>query len=118
MVRGSFDLRVGKPILPQQLQLLSRDGWDQLQQHLFVASASSCNGHAGPGASCTVAVSFKPTIAGARGATLSATASPGGSASAALSGTAISSAAVTLAAATGSTTNFELRCELLRDQQR
>jgi hypothetical protein len=54
----------------------------------FTKSADNCNGQIlGPGQSCTLDGAFSPSSAGAKAAALQASASPGGTASAALSGT-------------------------------
>ncbi|HZL19646.1 MAG TPA: choice-of-anchor D domain-containing protein [Polyangia bacterium] len=72
----------------------------------FSISSTTCTGTLAAAASCTVAVVFKPTAAGARTAGLTAGAAPGGNASASLSGTGLSQAGLTLAAASGSSNNF------------
>jgi hypothetical protein len=54
----------------------------------FLKMADNCNAQAlGPGASCTLFVAFEPGAAGARSAVITATASPGGTASTDVSGT-------------------------------
>ena len=54
----------------------------------FTKSADNCNGQTlAPGASCTVDGAFAPTSVGAKAASLEASATPGGTASAALTGT-------------------------------
>jgi hypothetical protein len=54
----------------------------------FIKMADGCNGQTlGPGAACTLFISFEPGAAGARSATLNAVATPGGSFTATLSGT-------------------------------
>jgi hypothetical protein len=63
----------------------------------FAIGASTCTGALSAGATCTVAVHFAPTSAGAKAATLAVSASPGGSASAALTGTGLAPGALALA---------------------
>ena len=54
----------------------------------FTKSADNCNGQTlGPGQNCTVNAAFAPSATGAKAASLDASATPGGTASAALSGT-------------------------------
>jgi hypothetical protein len=53
----------------------------------FTIGATTCAGPLAGGATCTVSVSFTPLAAGARVATLTVAASPGGSVSATVSGT-------------------------------
>ena len=53
----------------------------------FNLVSSTCGGQIAAGSSCTVGVAFAPSAPGSRTATLTATASPGGSDTAALSGT-------------------------------
>ena len=54
----------------------------------FTKSADNCNGQTlAPGASCTVNAAFAPTSSGAKSASLDASAAPGGTAGAALTGT-------------------------------
>ena len=72
----------------------------------FVTSANMCTGVLMPGASCKVTVTFKPSAAGARSATLGATATPGGASSVTLSGTGVAAAALRVAAASGSSAAF------------
>jgi hypothetical protein len=55
----------------------------------FAEGSSTCGSPIAAGSSCTVSVRFAPAAAGARSATLSATASPGGSVSSALHGTGV-----------------------------
>jgi len=57
-----------------------------LNQADFAISGTSCGGSLAGGATCTVSVRFVPTASGGRNATLNVSASPGGSASASLSG--------------------------------
>lgn len=72
----------------------------------FVVTASTCGATLAAGATCVVTVAFRPAGGGARSATLNVSASPGGTATAALSGTAQTRAVLTLAAAAGSTAAF------------
>ena len=54
----------------------------------FTKSADNCNGQTlAPGGSCTVKTAFAPTSSGAKSASLDASATPGGTAGAALTGT-------------------------------
>jgi hypothetical protein len=63
----------------------------------FARSADNCNGQTlAPGASCTVAGAFAPTSLGAKAASLQVSATPGGSAAAALSGTGATPANLTI----------------------
>lgn len=55
----------------------------------FVITGDACMGTLAPAASCTVQVAFQPTASGAKSATLTVGASPGGNVSSALSGEAI-----------------------------
>jgi len=56
----------------------------------FTIAVNTCAGNAlAPGANCAVSVAFSPTAPGGRSASLSASASPGGIASSALSGTGV-----------------------------
>jgi hypothetical protein len=57
---------------------------------------SGCTAQLTPGSRCTVMVTFKPTSVGAKNATLTVTASPGGSATATLMGTGALAGALTL----------------------
>jgi hypothetical protein len=75
-------------------------------QYAIAAGTDNCTGTALAamgmvGSSCTVKVHMAPTVAGSPMATLQATASPGGTASASLSGTAQSAAALSLTLTTG-----------------
>jgi hypothetical protein len=72
----------------------------------FTASGNTCTGMLAPTATCMVTITFKPSAAGARSATLTASATPGGSAPASLSGTGVNPAHLTLAPATGAATSF------------
>ena len=59
-------------------------------------TTSGCTAAIAPGASCTVRVRFTPTTAGTKAATLGVTASPGGAASATLSGNALTPGQLTI----------------------
>lgn len=64
----------------------------------FVGSGDGCSGSTlAAGATCTVAVQFQPSAAGPRGATLRVQGTPGGSVTAALSGTGEAAAAIRVA---------------------
>src|SRR5262249_8376647 len=63
----------------------------------FAIASNACAGQPlAPGATCEVAVTLLPTSAAAKSASLGVTASPGGSASAALSGTAIAAGSLAI----------------------
>ena len=63
----------------------------------FVKSADTCNGTAvAAAATCTVTVSFKPSSAGAKAASIIVAGTPGGSVTAAVTGTGISDALLAL----------------------
>ena len=63
-------------------------------------SANGCTAALAPNATCTVSIIFRPTLAGGRGAAFEITASPGGLASASLSGTGQRPAALSASATT------------------
>ncbi len=63
-------------------------------------SANGCTAALAPNATCTVSIIFRPTVAGGRGAAFEVTASPGGLASASLSGTGQRPAALSASATT------------------
>jgi hypothetical protein len=60
----------------------------------FKLSTNACTAAMPAGGTCTVGVEFVPTAAGARSATLELTANPGGAATAAITGTAVSNAVI------------------------
>lgn len=62
----------------------------------IVAGANSCTGTLAADATCTISVAFTPTTDGLRNAALSVSATPGGSVTAALSGTGEAPAAIAL----------------------
>ena len=64
----------------------------------FVISNDTCTGTLGAGASCTVQLTFKPSTAGSKAASLNVSATSGGVAPASLSGTAETPATLTLTA--------------------
>jgi hypothetical protein len=64
----------------------------------FSVSSNNCT-TLGPGLTCAIGVAFKPTSTGAKAATLSLAASPGGSPSATLAGTAVAPAVLAIAPA-------------------
>ena len=66
----------------------------------FVLDSTTCGAKLAVGASCTVQVHFAPAATGAADATLSATASPGGTATATLAGTGVTQAALSVTPAT------------------
>ena len=66
----------------------------------FVVDSTTCGAKLAVGASCTVQVHFAPAATGAVSATLSATASPGGTATAGLAGTGVTQAALSVTPAT------------------
>ncbi|MCC6999046.1 MAG: choice-of-anchor D domain-containing protein [Deltaproteobacteria bacterium] len=63
-------------------------------------SANGCTAALAPNATCTVSIIFRPSLAGGRGAAFEITASPGGLASASLSGTGQRPAALSASATT------------------
>ena len=63
----------------------------------FVLTTNGCTSAIAPGTSCLLAIHFTPATTGARSATLSVTASPGGTATSALSGTGLAPASLTIA---------------------
>jgi len=62
----------------------------------FILTSNSCGGTLAPAATCSVSISFRPTSRGARTATLSFSAAPGGSAAIALSGTGLAPALLSI----------------------
>ena len=66
----------------------------------FVLDSTTCGAKLAAGASCTVQVHFAPAVTGAADATLSVTASPGGTATAGLAGTGVTQAALSVTPAT------------------
>ena len=66
----------------------------------FALISTTCGAKLAVGASCTVQVDFTPAAAGPADATLSATASPGGTATAALQGTGVTPAALSISPTT------------------
>jgi len=62
----------------------------------FTVTTNTCAGSLAPGAHCTANVRFAPAALGAKTGTLTATASPGGTASATLKGTGIAPGALTI----------------------
>ena len=72
----------------------------------FAITANTCAAILAPSATCMVSVSFNPSASGARSASLSANAAPGGTAAVALTGTGLTPASLTLATAPGSSTDF------------
>ena len=70
-------------------------------------ASNSCAPTLAAGASCLVGVAFKPTTAAMnKGATLTASASPGGMGSASMTGNGLAAAALSLSPATGASTDF------------
>jgi len=72
----------------------------------FAIASNTCTPTLAAGASCAIGVTFTPASAGAKTATLSSSASPGGSPMAALVATGRSRAALALDPATGSALDF------------
>jgi len=66
----------------------------------FALISTTCGAKLAVGASCTVQVDFTPAAAGLAAATLSATASPGGTATSALQGTGVTPASLSVTPAT------------------
>jgi hypothetical protein len=66
----------------------------------FVLDSTTCGAKLAAGASCTVQVQFAPAAVGPADATVSATASPGGTATAALQGAGVTAAALSITPAT------------------
>ncbi|MCD4534062.1 choice-of-anchor D domain-containing protein [Nocardioides sp. cx-169] len=62
----------------------------------FKITANGCTSELAPGASCTVAVAFAPSVAGSRAGSLVVSATPGGSVTADLSGKGLAPAALSL----------------------
>ena len=73
-------------------------------------ASNNCTVALAGGASCAIVVSFSPAQAGARSGTLTLAASPGGSLTFTASATGQTPAALALAPATGSSTNFGNMC--------
>ncbi len=72
----------------------------------FALSANGCTGTLVAGGRCMVTITFKPSGAGPRSATLTASATPGGSVTASLSGAGVNAALLKIAVASGASTNF------------
>jgi hypothetical protein len=72
----------------------------------FHLTSTTCAGQLGAGASCMAVVAFAPASSGSKTASLNVSGTPGGTAAASLTGTAQTPAALTLAAATGSSNTF------------
>ncbi|MEW6435143.1 MAG: choice-of-anchor D domain-containing protein [Myxococcota bacterium] len=72
----------------------------------FVSGANTCTGTLAGQASCTIRITFTPTSGGVKQASLAVDAMPGGSATASLTGRGLTPAALTLAPAAGSSTNY------------
>lgn len=72
----------------------------------FKSGGNTCTGTLAGQASCTIGITFTPTSGGVKQASLAVGAMPGGSATATLSGRGLTPAALTLAPAAGSSTNY------------
>lgn len=72
----------------------------------YSVKTTTCTGILAPQAPCTIDVTFAPATAGSHPGSLTVSATPGGSAVAALSGQAISPASLTLAPVAGSSADF------------
>jgi hypothetical protein len=89
--------------VPSGTVSITRSGPDQAQ---WSVNSSTCTGTLAPQGTCTFRLAYVPTAAGGHSANVTASASPGSMATAPVTGTAISAAALTLAAAMGSSAAY------------